>query len=145
MTLSDLDLDAERSRIGSEFAKRLTDAGFRAHLRGIGWQPGQHIVPALDDEPATRVVARMLINGSPSPALIVIHASSEQFGFRLMFAEVSITKGRMPKGRMPWHRRRPPPIPPAASIGMIYSSLQPCGEFVPNDWSPRIVFERVVT
>jgi hypothetical protein len=133
------DLDDERMKIGSAFAKRLTDPQFRAHLKSIGWKSGQHVVPALDDEPAVRVIARMFVNATPSPALIAIPADEEPFGFRLMFAEIAQVRRRPP-----W-RRRIPTIPPEASIGMIYSALHPCGEYVPNEWSQRVLFERAAS
>jgi hypothetical protein len=123
-------------KIGSAFARCLRDPEFRAHLKTIGWESGQHVVPALDEEPAVRVIARMLVNGTPSPALIVIPVDEDLREFRFMFAEMVVAR------RLPWRRRKVPMIPPEASIGMIYSALQPCGEFVPNGWGQPVLFER---
>jgi hypothetical protein len=127
------DLVSKRLSVGTAFGNRMRDAQFRAHLRSIGWRNPQHIVTALDHEPVSDVVNRMLVNGTPSPVLIIIPAEAEPFGFRFMWAGVKTDEQDV----------APIPVPATASIGMLYSALQPSGEYIPGEWSQRVLFERV--
>lgn len=124
---------------GFDFARRQRDPAFRQHLRSIGWKPGQDIVIAHDDEPVADVLSRMSIHQTSSPCLIAIPSETERFGFRLMFAEVRT--GRRAWLRKPSHAS----VAPKASIGMLYDSLRPCGEYVPSEWAKPVMFERVTT
>ncbi len=133
--MNGIDEDTARLSVGLDFARRLRDRPFRTHLTGIGWRTDMHVVPALDDEPVSLVVARMMTNGTPSPCLIVVPSAAEEHGFALMFA----TRGR----RSRW--RRTPPIAVAAesSIGMLYAALGRCGEYIPSEWSAALRFEKI--
>jgi hypothetical protein len=126
-------LTGERIAASMAFGRRLHDAQFRAYLKSIGWRKPQHTVMVLDDDSVSDVVGLMLTNGTPSPALIVIRAEQEPFGFRFMWAGVKTDQQDV----------APIPVPPTASIGMLYSALQPSGEYIPGEWSQRVLFERV--
>lgn len=133
------DLDTERMTVSFDLSKRLRDRAFSAHLKALGWKSGRHIVPALDGEPVGQVVARMIINGTPSPCFIAIRKPGAAFGFWFLSVEVA----RRPKRR--WGKRSPAvEINPAASIGMLYTSLQPCGDYLPSAWAQPLRFKRGV-
>jgi hypothetical protein len=133
------DLDTERLTAGFDLSKRLRDRAFRAHLKELGWESGQHIVPALDEEPVGQVVARMIINGTPSPCLIAIPKPEAEFGFWFLSVEVA------PRSKRRWGKRTPTiEINPSASIGMLYTSLQPCGDYLPSTWTQPLRFERAL-
>jgi len=126
---------------GFTFVRRQRDPEFREYLKRIGWIPGQDVVMADDAEPVGAVLARIIGDQVSSPCLIAIEHPDEPFGFRILFAEI---------GRPRWHhllrrRRTPLDISPDASIGMLYDSLHPCGEYVPNEWVKPITFERPST
>lgn len=124
---------------GFTFARRTRDPQFRQHLKDIGWHSDQDIVMAEDTEPVVAVLARIIDDQVSSPCLIAIRYDSEPFGFRFLFAEVSHAERRW------WHaprRRSQINIAADASIGMLYSSLQHCGEYIPNEWVKPVLFER---
>jgi hypothetical protein len=125
---------------GFDFARRQRDPEFRRYLHDIGWTPEHNIVIAFDDEPVASVVARIIYNGTGTPCLIAIPHGEERFGFWMMFAEVAST-------RRHWLERRPDSVPLGreANIGMLYSALQPCAEFVPSEWARPVVFRQVPT
>jgi hypothetical protein len=58
----------------------------------------------------------------------------------MMFAEAAPTKTHWPAGRPDVVK-----IGKDASIGMLYSAITPCGEFVPGDWMRPVVFKQVPT
>lgn len=68
-----------------DFARRQRDPKFRAYLAAIGWTADQNVAIALDDEPVTSVVSRMVANDTPMPALVAIPYEREPFGFRFLF------------------------------------------------------------
>ena len=120
------------------YAKLGRDPEFRQYLKDIGWHSGQDIVVATETEPVIEVLDRIFSDGASSPCLIAIELRAERFGFGLLFAEVR---------RASWRtilRRRAGriDIAPEASIGMLYSSLQRCGEYIPNEWVKPVLFER---
>lgn len=123
---------------GFTFASRSRDPQFRQYLKQIGWRPDQDVVMADDGEPVVAVITRIIDDQVSSPCLIAIRHDDEPLGFRFLFAEI---------GRPWWHsplRRRKNQIHIAAdaSIGMLYSSLHPCGEYIPNEWVKPVLFER---
>ncbi len=123
-----------------DFVRRQRDPAFRRHLADIGWHSGQSVVVALDDEPMFSVLAKIIINGATSPCLIVIPHSAEDASYRFLVAEVG-----QARRRAPWRKAKIQvlDIKPSSSIGMVYSSMQRCGEYVPNAWTQPVVFEKV--
>jgi hypothetical protein len=135
------DLDTERLAASFAFSDRLLDQEFRQYLKSLGWQSGQHIVPALDTEQISEVTARMNSNGTPPPCLIAIPNAEERFGFWFLFVDLAPVRTRkLFAKRVPTVR-----INPAATIGMLHDSLKPCGDYLPSDWAQPMRFERVVT
>lgn len=127
--------------VGFRYASLARDPEFRHYLKTIGWHSGQDVITAAEDEPLVEVLERIIRDGSSSPCMIAIELPGERFGFGMLFAEID--------NRPRWHhllRRRPEPIEisPDASIGMFYSSLRRCAEYVPNEWVKPITFERPV-
>lgn len=122
---------------GFAFVRLGRDPAFRRHLRDIGWRNDQDVIMVGETETIEAVLTRISTNASSSPCLIAVPMESEPFGFGLMFAGIS-THSR-------W-RRRPHQIDiaPSASIGMLYSSLRPCGEYIPSEWVKPVLFERRV-
>jgi|SRR6266516_7511466 len=125
--------DQKRMSAAMAFDRQTLDARFRQHLEDIGLRNGQHIVPALDYEPVSYVMNVMRANEVPMPALIVIPAEQEPFGYRYIWV---VSAGDQPAA---------PRIEVAATttIGMLYAALQPCGEYVPAEWSQPVRLERV--
>lgn len=127
---------------GFTFARRTRDPQFRQHLKDIGWHSDQDIVMAEDMEPVTAVIARIIDDQASSPCLIAIRHDDEPFGFRFLFAEVAKIQRRWWRRPPPHRRTQPISIAHDASIGMLYSSLQRCGEYIPNEWVKPVLFER---
>lgn len=123
-----------------DFARRQRDPEFRRYLQDIGVTSEHDIVIAFDDDPVASVVACMIHNDTSSPCLIAIPHDGEPYGFRMMFAEAGPAKKH-------WLARRPDPVKLGrdASIGMLYSALASCGEFVPSEWVRPVVFKQVPT
>lgn len=117
-----------------EFARRQDDPAFRAHLRQHGWEPGVDVVIALDGDSVVSVVRRLVINGTSAPCLIAIPAPSEPYGFALMLAA---------PGHEPADAAEVVKITRESTIGMVWSSMQRCGEFVPDHWAQPVLFEKV--
>jgi hypothetical protein len=123
----------KRMAASMAFGRRMADARFRRHLDRIGWRNPQRLVFALDDEPVSDVMNLMRVNGTPTPALIVIPAEQEPFGYRFIW--VVSTEDHPAAPRLE--------VPPTTTVGMLYAALQPCGEYVPAEWSQPVRFERV--
>jgi hypothetical protein len=118
-----------------DFLRLVRDPDFRRLLDRLGYEPGQNMVIADDDEPFVAVISRLIAKGMAPPCLIVIPHEGEPLGFR--FINTSVADAR------PW-RRRPPmvTISPESSVGMLYSALGPCGEFIPSGWTQPMRLER---
>jgi hypothetical protein len=109
---------------------------FRQLLDRLGYEPGQNVVIADDEEPFLAVISRLIANGMAPPCLIAIPHEGEPLGFRFINAAVLQTRS--------WRRRAPMvEISPESSVGMIYAALQPCGEFVPSGWTQPMRLERL--
>jgi hypothetical protein len=102
---------------GFDFAKRLRDPEFRTVLKRMGWQPGEHVVMAVDDEPVVDVIARMMLHEIGGRAFIAVPDRIPPSGYRFLVVEVAESD------------ERPDPIElgPEASIGMLFAALHPCG------------------
>ena len=122
---------------GIEYARTLRDPEFRTFLAKLGGAH-RHVVIALDGEPFTRVIARMVHNGAESPCIIAIHMPSEPFGFGILRAE------RVGLRRM-FARWGEVHLSPSSTIGMVYSALKPPRSFVPREWTrmKKVQVERV--
>jgi hypothetical protein len=125
--------DHKRVAAGMAFARRTADARFRKYLLSIGWRSGQHLVFALDYEPVSDVMNLMRTNGVSTPALIVIPAEQEPFGYRYIWVVTTEDHAAAPRIE----------VAPTTTVGMLYAALQPCGEYVPAEWSQPVRFERV--
>ncbi len=95
------------------------------------------IMVALDEDRVVTVARRMAFN-DPAPCLIVIPNPLERYGFAFLFAVVA-------KVRRGWNplRETPQEIHSDSTIGMVWSSLQRCGEYVPRGWFQPVMFEKV--
>lgn len=91
------------------------------------------VVPAMDTDTVGEVVRRMVINQTPWPCMIAIPDENAPCDFRLFFALKTSAR---------WRFRRPGAIHADAEMGMVYASLQRCGEYVPEDWTGPVLFER---
>lgn len=118
---------------GFEFARRLRDPDLRTALRSVGWQSGQHVVIAADDETVLDVVSRIAFHETGGRALIVVTDNTEPRSFRIMYAEVASDSASVPVVEL-GH---------GASIGMLYASLHPCGTYMPSEWMKKLTFERL--
>jgi hypothetical protein len=128
---------AERSaafNAGFDFARRLRDPEFRALLERHGWRRGQRVVIAVDDEPVVDVIARMMLHETESRSFIAILDAREKHGFRFLIVEVVDAGQETPD---------PIELGAGASIGMLYSALEPCGAYVPSAWTGPLLFERI--
>jgi hypothetical protein len=135
------DLSEAVFRAGFAFARRLADSRFRQFLKANGWQSGQHIVITVDDEPVIDVINKVSVHTTDGRAHIAIADASDPMGFRLLIVE----RSRKPRKRdRIFFHRRPERITlaPSASIGMLYSLLEPIGEIVPSEWNTPLVFEK---
>jgi hypothetical protein len=86
----------------------------------------------LDHEPISYLVDLIRVNETPLPALLYIPTEGAPFGYRFIWIEPA-GDGDVPNID----------ISPETSIGMLYAALQPCGEYVPAEWSRPVRFERV--
>ncbi|WP_173155886.1 hypothetical protein [Phytohabitans suffuscus] len=95
---------------------------------------------ASDDEPVVDVIRRVMLHETEGRAFIGIPYDGERYGLRVLAVEPA------PAHRW-WHGRKPDRIRIAreASIGMLYDSLGPCGEYMPTEWNRPLKFERVPT
>jgi hypothetical protein len=118
---------------GFEFARRLRDPQLREALRTIGWESGQPIVMTTDAEPVVEIVARVSFHEVTGRALIVMTDDSEPRKFRIMAAVVAHEPMSGPTIE----------LGPDASIGMLYSALHPCGNYMPSEWMQTYSFERL--
>jgi hypothetical protein len=125
---------SETFKAGFDFARRLRDPEFRALLGCHHWDHGMQVVMAVDEEPVVDVISRMIMHEAGPRAFIAIPDSNEEYGYRLLTVEVS-----------PAGQRQPDPIElgPSASIGMLCAALEPCGSYLPSDWTEPLVFERI--
>jgi len=121
---------------GFGFARRLRDPEFRRFLADAGWTSGTHIIMTVDAEPVIDVINRVNVH-EHKRTFIAIADEREQHGFRLLIAEVAKPKL--------FRRERVIKLGPGASVGMLYSALQPCGTYVPSAWSHELRFEKIET
>lgn len=128
-------IEAATFTAGFDFARRLRDPDFRALLRRLGWQSGQHVVMAADNEPVSDVMARVTFHETGGRAIIATPDPTQRHGFRLMAVEACHDDDCDERERVE--------LGPEASVGMLYSALQPCGTYVPNEWMRALLFERV--
>jgi hypothetical protein len=123
---------------GFDFARRQDDPKFRRFLKSAGWTPKMGVMIALDEDKVVTVARRIAFNEPGAPCLIVIPNKLEPYGFTFLFAEVA---------RVRWGRRllrsAPQEIHPDSTIGMVWSSLQRCGEYIPGDWFQPVMFEKI--
>jgi len=119
---------------GFDLARRLRDPSFRSYLKKSGWQSGQHIVVASDDEPVIEVVAKMILHDTGGRAFIAIPTDKEEMGFCLLSVEVEHSERADEDSII---------LDPASSIGMLYSSLISCAAYVPSQWTRTLRFERI--
>lgn len=120
---------------GFELARKLPrDASLRRRFTASGWQSGDHIIIALDDERVVDVVARMLMHETGGHAHIVIPNPAEAHGYRILVVRVAPQLEQHTKAIE---------LAPGASIGMLYSALQPCGTYLPAEWTKELLFERI--
>lgn len=119
---------------GFEYAKRLRDPAFRELINRLKFSTDRHVVMASDDEPVVDIVTRIMFHETHGRVLIAIPDENESFGFRLLSVEVVTDPGANPAA--------PLELAPGASIGMLYSHLQPCGTYIPSEWSRSLLFEK---
>lgn len=119
---------------GFELARRLRDPAFRAILNRLRCPSSEHIIMALDDEPVVDIIGRMMLHRTGGRAVIAIPHPDEPFGFRLLGVEVTHEE---PSDAELIE------LGPGASIGMLYTHLQPVGTYVPSELSRPLLFERV--
>lgn len=112
-----------------DFMRQTHDPEFRAALDDIGWNSGQDVVIAFDDESVASLLSRLAYNEASNPCLVAIPHESDPYGFRLMFMEAV----RRPL----WRKRHGEPVNPQATVGMLYSSLTRCDAYVPSEWVGR--------
>lgn len=123
---------------GFELARRLPrDAELRRRFTDSGWRSGDHIVIALDDERVVDVVARMQMHETGGKAHIVTPHPGEQHGFRILAVRVVTSSEDRPEDAKAIQ------LAHGASIGMLYSALQPCGTYVPGEWTRELLFEKI--
>ena len=118
---------------GFDFARRLRDPAFRDFLKEQGWTSGTHVVIAVDDEPVVDVLQRVALHAEER-AFIAIVDNEAEFGFNLLIAEILAKRP---------HNAQRITLGEGASIGMLYSALEPCGTFMPSKWAQEVLFERV--
>jgi hypothetical protein len=123
---------------GFDFANRQDDPKFRRFLKRAGWTPEMGVMIALDEDKVTTVARRIAFNEPGAPCLIVIPNKLEPYGFAFLFAEVAKVRRWQP------FRAAPQEIHPDTNIGMVWSSLQRCGEYVPGEWFQPVMFEKVL-
>ena len=123
---------------GFELARRLPrDASLRKRFTDSGWKSGDHVIVALDDERVVDVVARMLMHETGGHAHIVIPDPRDAHGFRILAVRVAAPSEQHS------HPAKTIELAPGASIGMLYSALQPCGTYLPVEWIKELLFERI--
>lgn len=123
---------------GFDLARKLPrDASLRKRFTDSGWESGDHVIIALDDERVVDVVARMLMHETGGHAHIVIPDQAEAHGFRILVARVA----PWPEGHS--HPAKMIELAPGASIGMLSSALHPCGTYIPTEWTKELLFERI--
>lgn len=132
------DLSADTFTAGFQLMHRLRDPEFRAFLKLHGWEPGEHVVMAADDEPVIDVIARIMTHETGGHALVAIADDRRRHGFKLMTIEVA------PARRRSWSRRRVEEIniAPDANIGMLYDAFGRCGEYVPSEWTAPLTVRK---
>jgi hypothetical protein len=85
-----------------DFLRLVRDPDFRTLLNSLGYEPGQNIAMATDDEPFLAVLSRIIENGMAPPCLIVIPHPQERFGYRFMLIGPSlIPHARREAARLP--------------------------------------------
>lgn len=133
------DVRSEVLAAGFEFASQQDNPKFRRYLkRTVGWNPTMGLMVALDGDKVGTVARRMAFNGTPSPCLIAIPNPLQPYGFGFLFAVMA------PIGRVRKLFRGPlMEIHTESTIGMVWSSGQPCGEYAPGDWFQPVMFEKV--
>ena len=129
------DAGAATFAAGFEFARRLRDPDFRSMLQRLGHSSGQHVIIAVDEEPVVDVITRLMFHETGGRALIAIAGGDDEpWGFHFLFAEVVKAGADHPE---------PVALGAGASIGMLYAMLEPCGAFVPSEWTALLLFEKV--
>lgn len=108
---------------GIEYARTVRDPEFRTLLAKLGGAH-KHVAIALDDEPFTQVIGRMVRNGAESPCIIAVRMPSEPFGFGILRAERVVLRRMFAR----WREVR---LSPPSTIGMVYSALEPPRSFAP--------------
>jgi hypothetical protein len=126
--------DQQRMSASTAFARREHDKRFRKYLTSIGFQNRQDMTMAFDHEPVSDVMDIILSMPLEWPVVIVIPTESAPFGYRFIWVV---------KESADEHTAPPVEVSPTTSIGMLYAALQPCGEYVPREWSQPVRFERV--
>jgi hypothetical protein len=123
-----------------EFARRLRDPRFRQHLADNGYQSGQTVVTALDDEPVSEVFSRILTETEP-PVVIAIYRPSVTGSFVFMsIDQVQPDLGDQVVGESC-------EVGSGSSIGMVYDAMTTSARrhtvlTVPNHWdAPRFRVE----
>lgn len=131
--MDSIDIDLQRVDACVEYIRRTLNADFRKYLKTIGRQNPQHVVLMFDEEPVSSLVIQVRRRRTTAPILIVIPTEGAPFGYRFMWAVTAADHETAPSID----------VPPTASVGMLYSALHPCGEYVPSEWSQPVRFERV--
>lgn len=124
---------------GFEFMRRLREPQFREFLRRHGWEHGEHVVMAADDEPVIEVIFKVMINGTGGRVLVAIPDERQRLGFRLLSIEVSTT------GRRAWallRRAGKINVGPGATIGMLYDAFSKCGQYMPSEWTSPVTVRK---
>jgi hypothetical protein len=125
--------DFRRFSAGTEFGLRGNDHRFRQYLRSIGWRSGQHMIPMLDHEPVSYLAGLLEHNRTPLPALVYIPTPEAPWGYRFIWVEPAEGGTDVPMVE----------VSPDTSIGMLYTALHPCADYLPEDWTTPVRFERV--
>jgi hypothetical protein len=126
--------DQQRMSADTVFSRQTLDRRFWEHLKSVGWQDRQTMTMALDHELVSDVMDRILSMPLEWPVVIVIPTEAERFGYRFIWVFNEAADEQIAP---------PVEVSPSTSIGMLYAALQPCGEYVPSEWSQPVRFERV--
>src|SRR5262249_46975992 len=106
---------------GAAFARQLRNVEFRTFLSELGWTPKMDVVVAAQDERFTELLARMIINGTTSPCLIVVPYEGEKYGFKFAIAATAAPEGHDDHEAIN--------VGPGANLGMLFAATMPCGAY----------------
>jgi hypothetical protein len=95
------------------------------------------VVVALADDTVLTVIRRMVNSGTTVPCLIAIPDTRASHGFGIMFAAQTFASTQHPLEGIVT-------IGSDATISTLKASLHPYAKYVPEDWGPKVFFQKAL-